>query len=144
MKKIVCLILLCLVSSLASAETFYRWKDDQGATHYTTAPPQGRSSTSLEVETGVTSEQPVTTAASNLPATPAAAPAKEEEGEKTKVATYKERCDQYRKNLKLLQSGNQLTTKGEDGKLRSVTAEDRAKMEANAKQMLTACPPDAK
>lgn len=142
MKKIVYVTLFCLISGLATAQTFYRWKDDQGATHYTLTPPEGRSSTSLEVSTGVTSDEPANTNVTPAPApAPTAKPAEDTDKPKDKVATYKERCDQYRKNLDLLKSGNQLSTKGEDGKLRAVSEEERAKMEANAKEMLTACPP---
>lgn len=143
MKKIVYVTLFCLISGLASAQTFYRWKDAQGATHYTLTPPEGRSSTSLEVSTGVTSEEPANTVATKA-APAAAAPATKATPKKTdttKVATYQERCDQYRANLDMLKSGSQLTTKGEDGKLRAITKEDRTKMTATANEMLAACPP---
>lgn len=142
MKKIVYASLFCLLSGAATAQTFYRWKDAQGVTHYTEQAPLGVSSTSIEINTGVTADEPASQPAQA--AAPATTPATTAQAApQTQAQTYQQRCDQYRQNLAQLKSDQQLTTTDHDGKLHAVTADERAKMEQNTTNMLTTCPPAA-
>lgn len=148
MKKVVLVAsLFCLLPALASAKTFYRWMDAQGATHYTVTAPEGISSTRVEIDTGVTSEEDGSGDDSSQPATPTPAASDNAQAatdtgkESTQGSKFKERCDQYRSNLNALKAGGELTTRNAKGELEAITAERRAQMIKEAEDVLSNCPP---
>lgn len=147
-KTLLVACLLTLLPALATAKTFYRWMDPQGATHYTLAAPEGISSVKVEIDTGVTTDEDgdVVTSQTAAPAatTTAAAPqpaAESNDQSSTQGSKFKERCDQYRTNLNALKAGGELTTKNAKGELEAVTAEQRAQMIKEAEDVLSSCPP---
>lgn len=54
MKRVFCLMLLLAATAAipASADTIYRWVDDEGVTHFTAQPPKNRPSTRVRTQTG--------------------------------------------------------------------------------------------
>ena len=49
---------LALLSQAASAQTFYRWVDDNGITHYSESPPEGLDSREVRTHGRPSSDQP--------------------------------------------------------------------------------------
>jgi hypothetical protein len=147
MKKIALISLLCVLSGFATAQTFYRWTDPQGSTHYTETPPKGQSSTSINVDTGTSEETQETDATPNSPSASSAATSaasstdKPDDKPKSKLETFKERCAKNQENLALLNSDQTLTTKNKDGKLIAISSDERKQMKQNAEEMAAACPP---
>jgi hypothetical protein len=97
------------VSPEASAKDakMYKWVDENGTVHYSTNPEDAQAAQEIQLRKGP-SKPPVG------PVTPVADP------EQVK------RCEQLRKNLELLESDTADLEISEDGKLRPMTAEERA------------------
>jgi len=131
MKKILVITLSCLFFSSVWADTFYRWTDEKGVTHYTATPPDGQNSNKVSVSTGTSG--PVDLQAKTV--------APVSDTPKNEANLFLERCQQYRTNLELLNSDAQLTTKDADGN--DVVMDDaaRAKHKAETETILRSCPP---
>lgn len=98
-----------LASSDASAKDakMYKWVDENGTVHYSTNPADAEAAQEIQLRKG--------------PSTPAVGPvAPVADPEQVK------RCEQLRKNLELLESDASDLEISEDGKLRPMTAEERA------------------
>lgn len=134
MKHIALVSLLCLLCGLATAQTFYRWTDSAGATHYTKTPPPGSDSTAVSTHYSA----PGSMGSSSQDSSKAAST------DTSKVDSYLKRCAQYRQNLRLLNSQAPLTVKDDEGKTVAIDDAKRQEMLASTKQMLTACPPAEK
>lgn len=139
MKKLLLITALCLLTGLASAQTFYRWVDSNGITHYTTTAPTDQKSASLDVVTGT--RHPTINKSQTDDKTDQASASQASDEKDAPVNQFLANCKTYRSNLALLQSDAVLTVKGEDGKPRMLTDKERAQRLTNVESMLTACPP---
>lgn len=135
MKKLIILSLLCGLAVTASANTFYRWQDAAGVTHYSERPPSGVNSKDVNIS----DYQPRNTDAAQQAAPATSSSTHSKEASQPNVNALQQACDGYRKNLALLQSGKPLTTLTKDGKQQLLSKEQRAQMQARATQALKAC-----
>jgi glutaredoxin len=51
-------LLACVLSGVASAESFYKWVDDQGVTHYSQSPPSGGRANTIDIELAPAQQAP--------------------------------------------------------------------------------------
>jgi len=98
----------------------YKWVDENGTVHYSTSPDTPAAAEELTLRKG---------------------PAKPEVGPLAAVADPEEiaRCEQLRKNLRLLESSNTQLEIEEAGKRRPMTAEERAPQLKATREMLERC-----
>lgn len=102
MRRCLALILLAAACPLAFAQA-YKWKDAQGVTHYSDAPPPGSAKVEkITMKGGVTTPATGSTAPASAPATAPAAPAPAT-AVADNPANRAKLCDQLRKNLDILQ-----------------------------------------
>ena len=52
MSRLTLVALLCLLSTAAVAEEYYKWKDESGVWNYSTTPPKDKASTTVNIATG--------------------------------------------------------------------------------------------
>lgn len=122
-------VLLCnlalaglLMSTLAGADTVYKWVDDEGVTHFSAHPPKNRQSDQMRTKTG--HSEPVDysrrfraeddgerdqTDSQNQTAANQAGPSQEE---------LDEACEAARQNLALVERGGRIAVKDENGERR--------------------------
>lgn len=139
MRRCLVFALLVLATPLAFAQA-YKWKDAQGQTHYTDAPPPGKT----KYETIKTPASDPTPPASQ--ATSAGAQATHTDGSATKAgnqdtpANRAKLCDQLRKNAEILH--NEKTVTMDDGKGGTKQVDDatrQAELKKNQAQMTLYC-----
>ena len=133
------LLFALLVPGLATAEQFYKWKDDSGAWNYTPQPPKDKPSVEVNLATGAggptaAAERPEGEAGAARPmppeGTPGAAPAPAprpgapgQEMELAQVAETRARlkaeqnanCERARTNVATLESSPRVTLDKNDG-----------------------------
>jgi hypothetical protein len=126
---------LNLLSTQAPAETFYKWVDEQGTTHYGSKPSEEHSSTPVH-----TSGRP------SGPASRMAPSAKSENSEETdsgegSVAYDAEEMAKYCKSIKerldLMIAKNQIKQRNKDGSVVMLTEEQRQKQISDLKKRMT-------
>lgn len=140
MKQLLILCLLCGLAATASADTFYRWQDAAGVTHYSERPPSDVGSEDVTVS----DYQPSSHDAATRPTTNAATSASSQDNiAHPDTNAVQQACDGYRKNLALLQSDKNLVTPGKDGKQQLLSKEQREEMTARAIEALKSCAPAA-
>lgn len=131
---------LCMIgfSLTASAGTYYRWVDDQGITHYTSAPPQGMASEKVASFTQSSSAPaPVAQAEAETDSSQSQEPQQPEPQVSQKNS---ERCAIARKRVKALQSNNRIRMATDDGEFRYLSQEDiQAELAASQKAIEESC-----
>lgn len=133
-----------------AADDFYKWKDENGVTHYTLQRPRDRESSTVRVvgrrpvsgasetvTTEVTTTVETTQAEPTSPAPPTKLAPKAEE----MLAARKANCDNARTNAETLRSYNRVTLdKDGDGVPETLTEEEhRAELDRAEQQIETYC-----
>lgn len=150
--RIAALIALALGASTAEAAKFYKWTDEQGATHYTAEPPPaGAKASEVRIKTrSVTDaeEAPQAAAAGSAPAAgkaappkAKAAPQKEQKEEATKdPAQYAERCKGLRANLKAMEEHGRVKEMTPEGEPRLLTDDEKnARLDETRREIKAFC-----
>ncbi len=130
----------CLILAAPAGAGMYKWTDNEGNTHYSQLPPEGRQTQEIAPPPQV-KPQPRNEEAQAEPA--------EEESTKEPELTpeqkaerdqlYRRNCEAAKKNLDLFQTARRVM---EDGELVIITEEDRAKrLEKTREQVEKYCNP---
>ncbi|MDQ2078112.1 DUF4124 domain-containing protein [Marinimicrobium sp. ABcell2] len=102
--------LLVLAALPTSADTIYRWVDDNGVTQYTAHPPRERESTRVNTRSGRSAPVDNTTQSSASEPSPAEEPTAQAE-----PPGNEEPCQVARQNLNTLERGGRIRVEGSDG-----------------------------
>ncbi len=124
---------LALLGNPAVADGYYRWVDDQGQTHFSQRPPEGRASEYVSRTTGRTISSPPPRDAAPVEAPPApvadAPPAESEAADIDSIQGLPERdseqCRQAREALEILDGHPRIRARGSDGEVRVLSQEER-------------------
>lgn len=138
MKQLLILCLLCGLAATASADTFYRWQDAAGVTHYSERAPSDVSSKDVKVNNYQPSNSD---AAARSTANAASSASSQDNTSRPDTNAVQQACDGYRKNLALLQSDKNLVTPGKDGKKQLLSKQQREEMTTRAIEALKSCAP---
>lgn len=124
------------LGNTAQAAQFYKWTDEQGATHYTETPPPASAGKASEVKvrtklpSGAQAAQPKD--AAEKAAKPAAgkkdekAPAAAKTGDKSQAPEqYAEKCKTLKSNLDAMQSHGRVRETDAEGNVRALTDEEK-------------------
>ncbi|WP_020207896.1 DUF4124 domain-containing protein [Gilvimarinus chinensis] len=121
---------LCLGGLAAqAAETFYKWEDENGNTHFGTRPPNGVKSTAIQPKTG--HSEPVdyshmTPEQQNAQSSSAQAEAQKDP----------ERCEAARQNAEVLGRGGRVRESTDDGSFRYLSEEEKAERLQQAQEAI--------
>ncbi len=140
------------LSHVSHASQFYKWVDEQGATHYTQTPPPQKPVKKVNVSTHVPADS--ATEIKSLQAQDAAdkkataLSEKDQAKSKADAAADADRrsknqaaCQQLQANLDLLQSGRRMRSMDGNGDLTYMTEDDKATMiQQETAQMKQNCP----
>ncbi|MBU2885198.1 DUF4124 domain-containing protein [Gilvimarinus agarilyticus] len=132
-----CTLLILGANTTHAADTFYKWVDEDGTTHYGTRPPNNSQSTAITPKTG--HSEPVnyqhsSPENSTNSGTPESASA---EAESKKDP---ERCAKARKNAEILSRGGRVRESTEDGSFRFLGEDEKkTRLEAAQKAINEAC-----
>lgn len=149
--RIAALLALALGASTAEAAKFYKWTDEQGATHYTVeAPPAGAKASEVRIKTSsvTDAEEPQPAAAAGAKAAPAKAKgddkakAKDEKAEAAPKdpAQYAEKCKGLRANLKAMEEHARVKETTDSGEVRVLTDEEKnARMDETRREIKGFC-----
>lgn len=126
--------LLAALALPAGAESFYKWVDEKGVTHYGEKAPEGAKTAKVKV--GDTTSSDADSEIKRLDGKRTAEQeakkkaAEEAAGKPATPASERERinqlCDQHKKNLANLKSGARLATKDEKGNKRALSDQEKA------------------
>lgn len=146
MKPIItALAAIMLASSPAMADTFYRWVDDNGVTHYAERPPQGHASEAVRTWGAPSSSQGRALEALEEMRSARAEARAQPEAEQAASAPPaprppEEYCQQHRRNLEALtQRPIVRRTDPETGEQTTLDASQREAMIADTQDALKAC-----
>lgn len=148
--RIAALIALALGASTAEAAKFYKWTDEQGATHYTAEPPPpGAKSSEVRVQAKPGAARPAT------PATPAAAaaPGKAKADDKAKTKgqeqkaeaskgpeQYAEKCKGLRANLQAMEDHGRVKEMTASGEARVLSDDEKnARLDETRREIKAFC-----
>lgn len=121
---------LCLGGTTAqAAETFYKWVDEDGNTHFGTRPPNGVKSTAIQPKTG--HSEPVDY--SHLTPEQQSAQSSSAQAEAQKDP---ERCEAARKNAEVLGRGGRVREPTDDGSFRYLSEEEKAERLQQAQEAI--------
>ncbi|RLA53578.1 MAG: hypothetical protein DRR42_04460 [Gammaproteobacteria bacterium] len=151
MRVLAVLVSLIIFSAAVSADSYYKWQDDEGMTHYTAQAPDDRASVLVNTQTGETlsseEQMPEDENASTAVSSEEAAQHKPPPPESPEIAEpspqevaaarkkTKENCDAVNKNLELLNRRSRVRiTDKETGEMRYLTPEEHAAMKEKAEQ----------
>lgn len=150
MKKLTVLLgsALLATSLAAHSDTFYKWVDENGVTHYGTTPPTGQEADTVTTRADASSDQgrAIERRQDRLAgdqkarekAAKAAAEAQREQDEPEEVT--KERCEAHRKNLETLMLKPTVRRENPDtGEMEVLDKEARDEMIESTKQALEMC-----
>jgi len=128
------MVLLAGVFSFAQADTFYRWVDEEGVTHYSKTAPKGHQSETVSTTTGTS-----TPSSSSMAEDPFAT--SEEETTESSANEVKDKwCAQHRKNLEVLKTKDRVQQQDpETGEARILTEAERAEMIQQLEAQLEGC-----
>ena len=133
---------LLMAATPVLASTFYRWVDDNGVTHYSATPPEGRASEPVRTWGKPSSDQPQALEALEQ-RREARDEARQEDATANTPATPKppeEYCAQHRENLKVLNERPVVRrTDPETGEVTALDAEQREEMIQRTQEALKAC-----
>lgn len=125
----------CLLSTLAGAETVYKWVDDEGVTHFTAHPPKNRKSDAMRTSTGRSEpidyskqfpQEGSNNAQSNVAESPRGAPSQEE---------LDEACRRARENLKMIEEGRRIAVTDDNGEQRYLDQQEIDQRAEQARQI---------
>lgn len=123
---IFCLIILLGASTFTAADTFHRWVDENGVTHYSKIAPSGRTSETVNVATGTTQATATSTT--------------ETTAESSTDVIQSQWCQQHKKNLAILKNKNRVQREDpESGEMHILTESERAKMIQQIEAQLDGC-----
>jgi aspartokinase len=140
---------LALLSGPALADRYYRWVDDEGVTHYTKKPPEGRPSD--EISTGYKPSSSQEQEMERLEKMRRQQrQAREEEaqeqtdetaaGEEQSEEVSEEYCQKHRENLEILQNKPTVRRRNpETGEMEVIPEQERQKMIERTKKELEKC-----
>lgn len=151
--RIAALLALALGASTAEAAKFYKWTDDQGATHYTVErPPAGAKAIEVHVKTSsvTDAEEPQPAAAAKAKAAPAKPKVDDKgktKGKDEKAETspkgpeqYAEKCKGLRENLKAMEEHARVKETTDSGEVRVLTDEEKnARMDETKREIKGFC-----
>lgn len=136
--KIAGLAALLVASTSGWGQTYYKWTDDEGTTHFTSAPPQDRDYETVRTSANVVSRP--------APAAPESDQDEEETGMEDEAQMPRQgepdpevveaRCVQARENLYWLQNRRRIEVERSDGTIEFVEGEDREAMIAETQSFL--------
>jgi hypothetical protein len=142
MKSLAFAVAVLLASSLVNAQ-IYQWKDANGKTVISDKPPVGKFSNErkIEAQTAVSSETSPKSLAEREIDFQKRKQASQEKSDKAKkeenaAAEKKDHCEQMRRNLALLESGERIRQRDEQGEHSFMDDTTRANEIAKARQML--------
>jgi len=123
--------LLTAAAASATAETIYKWVDEEGVVHYSARPPEGVDFVEMGIE--LEEEQAPAPAPDTQEAADANRPGEPpEQPEMTETEPdpemVAERCRQARSNLENLLRRPNITIRGEDGEQRIIDDEERERI----------------
>jgi len=128
-----CIATLLSLSTLATANTFHRWVDENGVTHYSKTAPEGRQSETVSTTTGTSSQQPVPMA-EPVPAD------NHETSNRSASEVQAKWCQQHRENLDILKNKDRVQQQDpETGEARILTEAERADMIQQLEAQLDGC-----
>ncbi|UTF61744.1 DUF4124 domain-containing protein [Gilvimarinus sp. DA14] len=111
---------LCLGGlATQAAETFYKWVDEDGNTHFGTRPPNGVKSTAIQPKTG--HSEPVDYSHMTPEQQSAQSSSAQAEAQKDP-----ERCEAARQNAEVLGRGGRVREPTDDGSFRYLSEEEKA------------------
>lgn len=115
---------LSLVVATCHAQTFYKWKDASGATHYSDSPPATGNATKVAVRTGVSAEagksdRPAPAASTPAPASPSP------ELLEAEAQYQKQSCEAARRDVAAVQSGAMLVDNGDPSQAKRLDESQR-------------------
>ena len=145
-----CVVILMTTNSYA--QSFYKWTDEQGATHYTQTPPPEKFIKKIAISTHVPEDSAKEIkslkdqSSQNLKV--ADAGEKQADQDKVKAAAEAERrnknsklCEQLKNNQALLQTGQRIHTADAKGERSYLTEEQKAaQIKQQATQIKNDCP----
>src|SRR5690606_16891687 len=133
---------LLMAATPVLASTFYRWVDDNGITHYSATPPEGRTSEPVRTWGKASSDQQQALDALQE-SREARQEARQEDAAADTPAAPKppaEYCAQHRENLKVLSERPIVRrTDPETGEVTTLDAEQREAMMQRTRDALKAC-----
>ncbi|MFN2332993.1 MAG: DUF4124 domain-containing protein [Wenzhouxiangellaceae bacterium] len=133
------IVMLALLSAGALAQTYYKWTDEQGTTHFTSEPPRDQAfeavNASAQVASGSSSPEPPVE------------PVREEQGQAAEAAVMPRpgapdprqvaaRCEQSRANLFELQARRRIIVEREDGSQEYIDNVEQQRMIEDARAYL--------
>ncbi|WP_165773512.1 DUF4124 domain-containing protein [Zooshikella ganghwensis] len=130
-------------TQLSHADTFYKWVDDQGVTHYGTRPPEGASAESVKTHAQKPANQDQATKELEETKVEQTLETKEKEEEarfqKDLAAAKQERkklCKEARENRLQLNLKSRVKMKMEDGSVKMLSEEERQEQLQRAKEAI--------
>lgn len=135
-------VLLCslalaglLMSTLAGADTVYKWVDDEGVTHFSAHPPKSRQSDQMRTQTG--HSEPVDysqrfRAEEEQPDTSNEATANREGPSQQELD---EACEAARENLAMIEGGRRIAVTDENGERRYLNQDEIDERAEQARQV---------
>lgn len=121
------LVLAAAAAAPATAQTYYKWTDDNGTVHFTAQPPADRDYETIDASTRLLGNADAVPDAGTEPAETAAdvqmprrAPPDPE--------VVRARCEQARENLFWLESKQRIRVEEDDGSQRFVDADERERL----------------
>ncbi|MBY6205913.1 DUF4124 domain-containing protein [Halomonas denitrificans] len=136
--KIAGLALVLAASTSGWGQTFYKWTDDEGTTHFTASPPDDRDYETVNTSISVVSRVGGSTAPEPAPedeeeAADEAQMPRQGEPDPEQVAA---RCTQARENMFWLQNRRRIEVERADGTIEYVEGEDREAMIAETQAFI--------
>ena len=149
-KLIVAALLGSMLAAPVMAAQFYKWTDENGATHYSESPPPATAKGAKEIKVQTRTPSGSSSAVENLQkqreatqkslSEKAKAGAKDTAPAKADKSEYAERCKQYKSNLATMESNGRVSEKDSKGEKRYLTEEEKNKrMDETRRQIKAFC-----
>lgn len=128
----------CLIASSGYADSYYRWKDENGQIHYGSRPPQGVEAVKIKTYGGGTSTESNTPdQASNSGSDSADGDSGSQSETAQRIsAERKQQCDNEKQRLSTLESSARIRMKNDDGSTKYLSPEEQAKEISTSKEFL--------
>ncbi|GAB1261372.1 DUF4124 domain-containing protein [Aurantivibrio plasticivorans] len=130
--------LLCCLGFLSfsaqAAQTFYKWVDQDGVTHYSARKPHGQEAEEVTIRGGRQTSSPQS---QPKEPTPSSQPSSADAAATASTANKdQERCSIAKENLTTLQSFSRVREKDSDGEYRVLSEEEKQKRIENLKAII--------
>lgn len=127
------IILSMSATDALAAKKFYKWVDDQGVVHYSATPPNGQKSSVITTYNRRGTPAPnQTTGKPGETNKETEAPQKQETKEQIKDPKL---CASAKKNLEVIETNHRIRLRGEDGKMKMLSAEEKEAQKKNSEQI---------